>query len=103
MSNLTSLFLVKISRLGLISSVLSYSKLNTRMLRVLISLEGLMLRLLLFMFRSLIFLGERGYFFLVLLTFAACEAALGLSLLVRVLRLRGNDYINSFSSLKFYV
>lgn len=103
MSCLTSLFLLKISGLGIISSVLRYSKLNRRMLRVLIRLEGLILRLLVFIFGSLMYVGQGSHFFLILLTFAACEAALGLSLLVRILRLRGNDYINSFSSLKFYV
>ena len=103
MSVLTSLFLLKISSFGVISSVFSYSKINTRILSVLIRLEGLILSLLLFLFGRLIYLGISGHYFLVLLTFAACEAALGLSLLVRILRLRGNDYINSFSSIKFYV
>nr|WBV77014.1 NADH dehydrogenase subunit 4L [Phestilla sp. CUS-2023] len=97
------MFLLKISTFGVISSVLSYSKMNSRMLSILISLEGLMLSLLMFLFGSLIFLGQSSFYFLILLTFAACEAALGLSLLVSVLRLRGNDYINTFSSLKFYV
>ena len=51
-----------------------------------------MLRLLLYMFGYSAEVSQDSLFlFLVLLTFAACEAALGLSLLVRILRLRGND------------
>nr|YP_010837458.1 NADH dehydrogenase subunit 4L [Doto coronata]WGC93423.1 NADH dehydrogenase subunit 4L [Doto coronata] len=97
------MFLMKISGFGIFSSLISFSKLNFRMLSVLISLEALMLSLLLFLFSYLSVSGSVMHYFLVLLTFAACEAALGLSLLVSVLRLRGNDYVSSFSSLKFYV
>nr|YP_010834658.1 NADH dehydrogenase subunit 4L [Coryphella verrucosa]WFQ82026.1 NADH dehydrogenase subunit 4L [Coryphella verrucosa] len=97
------MFLVKISSLGIVSSLLSYAKLNMRILGVLISLEGLMLSLLVLLFSGLSFLGVGMHYFLVLLTFAACEAALGLSLLVSILRLRSNDYVSTFSSLNFYV
>nr|WIS40132.1 NADH dehydrogenase subunit 4L [Facelina auriculata] len=91
------------SWLGIISSLFSYAKLNVRILSVLISLEGLMLSLLLLFFSSLSLSGQSKHFLLILLTFAACEAALGLSLLVSVLRLRSNDYVSSLSSLNFYV
>lgn len=101
--SLTLLFLIKISIFGIFSSLLRFSKLNFRVLRMLISLEALILRLLLFTFSCLLVIGEGIHYFLVLLTFAACEAALGLSLLVSILRLRGNDYVSTFSSLKFYV
>nr|YP_010853526.1 NADH dehydrogenase subunit 4L [Tritoniopsis elegans]WGM82652.1 NADH dehydrogenase subunit 4L [Tritoniopsis elegans] len=97
------MFMIKISGVGLVSSLLSYSKLSIRILSVLISLEALMLSLLAMLYGSLSFLGLDMHYFLVLLTFAACEAALGLSLLVSILRIRSNDYISSFSSLNFYV
>nr|NP_702979.1 NADH dehydrogenase subunit 4L [Tyrannodoris europaea]AAL91062.1 NADH dehydrogenase subunit 4L [Tyrannodoris europaea] len=93
--------MLKISGLGIASSLLGYAKFNVRLLSVLISLEGLMLSLLAFFYSSLSFTGIEMHYFLVLLTFAACEAALGLSLLVSVLRLRSNDYIPTFSSLNF--
>nr|YP_010032937.1 NADH dehydrogenase subunit 4L [Protaeolidiella atra]QOW38671.1 NADH dehydrogenase subunit 4L [Protaeolidiella atra] len=95
------MFLMKISWLGIVSSIMCYSKLNVRILSVLISLEGLMLSLLLFFYSTVCFLGYDMHYFLVLLTFAACEAALALSLLVSIIRLRSNDYIPSFSSLNF--
>nr|QOZ40952.1 NADH dehydrogenase subunit 4L [Berghia stephanieae] len=97
------MFLMKISALGIGSSLLGYSKYNIRLLSVLISLEGLMLSLLVFFYSALSFSGTSMHFFLVLLTLAACEAALGLSLLVSILRLRSNDYIPLMSSLNFYV
>nr|YP_010352817.1 NADH dehydrogenase subunit 4L [Dermatobranchus otome]UOD76585.1 NADH dehydrogenase subunit 4L [Dermatobranchus otome]UOD76598.1 NADH dehydrogenase subunit 4L [Dermatobranchus otome] len=97
------MFLVKVSGVGIISSVISFSKLNIRILGVLISLEALMLSLLTLLYGVLGILGVNMHYFLVLLTFAACEAALGLALLVSILRIRSNDYIASFSSLNFYV
>nr|YP_010836960.1 NADH dehydrogenase subunit 4L [Dendronotus frondosus]WGC92353.1 NADH dehydrogenase subunit 4L [Dendronotus frondosus] len=97
------MFLLKVSGVGIFGSLLSYSKLNVRMLGVLISLEALMLSLLVLLFGSLTYLGVSLHYFLILLTFAACEAALGLSLLVSILRVRSNDYVSSFSSLNFYV
>ena len=103
MSSLTSLFLVKVSVVGVIASILSFIKINRRMLRILIRLEALILRLLVILFGCLRLSRINMHFFLLLLTFAACEAALGLSLLVRVLRVRRNDYVYSFSSINFYV
>nr|YP_009378963.1 NADH dehydrogenase subunit 4L [Nembrotha kubaryana]ARI43837.1 NADH dehydrogenase subunit 4L [Nembrotha kubaryana] len=82
-------------------SFFSYAKLNMHILMVLISLEALMLSLLMFLI-SFSFMYSSGFhLFLILLTFAACEAALGLALLVSLLRVRGNDYVLSFSSLNF--
>nr|YP_009136682.1 NADH dehydrogenase subunit 4L [Tritonia tetraquetra]AKE07287.1 NADH dehydrogenase subunit 4L [Tritonia tetraquetra] len=97
------MFMIKVSWVGLVSSLLSYSKLSVRILSVLISLEALMLSLLALMYGTLGFLGSDMHYFLILLTFAACEAALGLSMLVSILRIRSNDYVSSFSSLNFYV
>nr|YP_001816803.1 NADH dehydrogenase subunit 4L [Elysia chlorotica]ACB70182.1 NADH dehydrogenase subunit 4L [Elysia chlorotica] len=71
-------------------------------LNILLSLEAIMLSLLVILYSFNSFSGEATYSFLILLTFAACEAALGLSLLVSMLRLWGNDYVNSLGSMKFY-
>nr|YP_010853513.1 NADH dehydrogenase subunit 4L [Tritonia iocasica]WGM82638.1 NADH dehydrogenase subunit 4L [Tritonia iocasica] len=97
------MFMLKVSGAGVASSLLSYSKFSVRILSVLISLEALMLSLLALLYGTLGFLGANMHYFLVLLTFAACEAALGLSLLVSILRIRSNDYVSSLSSLNFYV
>nr|YP_010574761.1 NADH dehydrogenase subunit 4L [Verconia nivalis]UZI00332.1 NADH dehydrogenase subunit 4L [Verconia nivalis] len=95
------MYLMKISWLGIGVSFFSFAKLNKHMLILLISLEALMLSLLVFLLSFSFFYGISFHLFLVLLTFAACEAALGLGLLVSMLRLRGNDYVSSLSTLNF--
>ena len=65
-------------------------------LRVLISLEAMILSLLVLLYSL-----SSQYLLLVLLTFAACEAALGLSLLVSILRVRGSDRVGVLSSNQF--
>nr|YP_010574722.1 NADH dehydrogenase subunit 4L [Triopha modesta]UZI00293.1 NADH dehydrogenase subunit 4L [Triopha modesta] len=95
------MFLVKISWLGVGVSFFTFAKLNMHILILLISLEALMLSLLMFMISFSLLYTAGFHLFLVLLTFAACEAALGLALLVSILRVRGNDYVTSFSSLNF--
>nr|YP_010574748.1 NADH dehydrogenase subunit 4L [Doris odhneri]UZI00319.1 NADH dehydrogenase subunit 4L [Doris odhneri] len=96
------MLLMKISFLGILTASFAFAKLNMHILILLISLEAMMLSLLTFIL-SFSFVYSTGFhFFLILLTFAACEAALGLALLVSILRLRGNDYVTSFSSMNFY-
>nr|YP_010388421.1 NADH dehydrogenase subunit 4L [Phyllidia elegans]UPP55823.1 NADH dehydrogenase subunit 4L [Phyllidia elegans] len=93
---------MKISWIGMVTSFFAFTKLNFHILILLISLEALMLSLLIFLFSFCLIYKNNCSMFLVLLTFAACEAALGLSLLVSILRLRGNDFVTSFNSMKFY-
>nr|YP_010970161.1 NADH dehydrogenase subunit 4L [Phyllidiella hageni]WNR50672.1 NADH dehydrogenase subunit 4L [Phyllidiella hageni]WNR50685.1 NADH dehydrogenase subunit 4L [Phyllidiella hageni]WNR50698.1 NADH dehydrogenase subunit 4L [Phyllidiella hageni] len=93
---------MKISWIGMVTSFFSFTKLNDHILILLISLEALMLSLLVFIFSTCLIFNMSYSMFLVLLTFAACEAALGLSLLVSILRLRSNDFVMSFNSMKFY-
>nr|QNV11813.1 NADH dehydrogenase subunit 4L [Peregriana peregra] len=67
------------------------------MLNLLIILEAMMLSLIMFNFcLNLTFSSE--FLMLILLTFAACEAALGLSILVSFLRVRGNNFLSSITS-----
>nr|YP_010970187.1 NADH dehydrogenase subunit 4L [Phyllidiopsis xishaensis]WNR50776.1 NADH dehydrogenase subunit 4L [Phyllidiopsis xishaensis] len=93
---------MKVSWVGVLTSFFTFTKLNMHILILLISLEALMLSLLIFLFSFCMIYKNSYSMFLVLLTFAACEAALGLSLLVSILRLRGNDLVTSFDSMKFY-
>lgn len=44
--------------------------------------------------------GSEVYLTLFFLTLVACEGALGLSLLVAIVRTHGNDYFNTFNSLQ---
>nr|YP_010983245.1 NADH dehydrogenase subunit 4L [Hypselodoris whitei]WOK01427.1 NADH dehydrogenase subunit 4L [Hypselodoris whitei] len=92
---------MKASWIGLTTALFVFSKLNMHILTLLISLEALMLSLLVFLFSFSLLYGSSFHIFLILLTFAACEAALGLALLVSILRVRGNDYVMSLTTLNF--
>ena len=96
------MLLFKISVLGALFAAIRFSSYQNHTLNLLISLEALMLSLLLFTYSVFMLLGTSAHLFLVLLTFAACEAALGLSLLVSILRIRGNDSIISLRSMIFF-
>lgn len=97
------MILVEIGFLCCFFAFFAFAKLNIHVLRLIISLEALMLSLLVFLYSFVMNLEISSHFFLLLLVFAASEAAIGLSLLVRILRMRGNDYVTSISSLNFYV
>ena len=80
---------------GLFGFVLAYKHL----LNILLRLEFIMVNL--FWFISLIIssLGGDLYFVLYFLTLAACEGALGLGLLISIVRSHGNDNFIGFNVL----
>nr|YP_009727429.1 NADH dehydrogenase subunit 4L [Diamesus osculans]QIA46743.1 NADH dehydrogenase subunit 4L [Diamesus osculans] len=68
-------------------------------LLMLLSLEFIVLSLY---FNLFIYLGEFNneyYFSMIFLTMSVCEGALGLSILVSLIRTHGNDYFNTFNLL----
>lgn len=70
------------------------------LLATLLRLEFIVLSLYGLLFIYLASLGCEMYFTIVFLTFAVCEGALGLSILVSIIRTHGNDYFQSFSILQ---
>nr|UUJ36793.1 NADH dehydrogenase subunit 4L [Epeorus sp. 01 ZXM-2022a] len=70
------------------------------LLATLLSLEFIVLSLYGVLFIYLAGLGCELYFAVVFLTFAVCEGALGLSILVSMIRTHGNDYFQSFNILQ---
>jgi NADH-ubiquinone oxidoreductase chain 4L len=82
--------------LGIISFVL----MRKHLLSTLLSLEFIVLSLF---FILLFFLNSQNfeiYFIIFFLVFRVCEGALGISLIVSIIRTHGNDYFNSFSILQ---
>nr|ARH53944.1 NADH dehydrogenase subunit 4L [Mordellochroa milleri] len=77
---------------------LSFSIKRKHLLLMLLSLEFIVLFLffLLFNYLSLSF---DLFFSMVFLSFSVCEGALGISILISLVRTHGNDYFNSFSLL----
>nr|QIH95773.1 NADH dehydrogenase subunit 4L [Pseudolycoriella sp. XQM-2020] len=69
------------------------------LLITLLSLEYLVLGMFLMMVYYLNMNFMEMYFLMVYLVFGVCEGALGLSILVSMIRTHGNNYFQSFNSL----
>nr|QTC08223.1 NADH dehydrogenase subunit 4L [Chauliodes pectinicornis] len=70
------------------------------LLLMLLSLEYMVVSLFFFLMWFLVIYEYEFYFSMIFLTFTVCEGALGLSILVSMIRTHGNDYFSSFSVLK---
>nr|QPJ79445.1 NADH dehydrogenase subunit 4L [Gampsocleis gratiosa gratiosa] len=70
------------------------------LLSMLLSLEFIVLSLFVLLFMFLNFFDYELYFSMVFLTFSVCEGALGLSVLVSMIRTHGNDFFQTFSILQ---
>nr|YP_009159473.1 NADH dehydrogenase subunit 4L [Paratya australiensis]AKQ09518.1 NADH dehydrogenase subunit 4L [Paratya australiensis] len=84
----------------LLCGLLSFVGSRKHLLSTLLSLEYIMLSIFWFMSFVIATLGGEGYFLLFFLTLAACEGALGLALLVSVVRTHGSDNFSSFTVLQ---
>nr|WFP43249.1 NADH dehydrogenase subunit 4L [Callimenellus fumidus] len=73
---------------------------RSHLLAMLLSLEFMVLVMFLMLFILLSFFENEVYFLMVFLSFCVCEGALGLSILVLLIRTHGNDYFQSFSILQ---
>lgn len=82
--------------LGVITFVIN----RKHLLSTLLSLEFIVLSLFLIVLLFLRFFNYEFYFRIFFLTFRVCEGALGISILVSIIRTHGNDYFNSFSILQ---
>nr|UDF83752.1 NADH dehydrogenase subunit 4L [Trichopsidea sp.] len=70
------------------------------LLSMLLSLEFIVLCLFMMLYNYLNFFNFEMYFTMMFLTFSVCEGALGLSVLVSMIRTHGNDYFQTFSVLQ---
>nr|YP_010507242.1 NADH dehydrogenase subunit 4L [Episcapha fortunii]UXF64393.1 NADH dehydrogenase subunit 4L [Episcapha fortunii] len=69
------------------------------LLLMLLSLEFMILSLFFNFYVFLMTMSYEMFFLMIFLTMSVCEGALGLSILVSMIRTYGNDYILNFSSL----
>nr|AJA05986.1 NADH dehydrogenase subunit 4L [Luehdorfia chinensis] len=69
------------------------------LLVVLLSLEFIVLSIFFFLVIYLSYIEYDMYMLMIFLLFSVCEGALGLSILVSMIRTHGNDYFQSFSLL----
>nr|WKU84050.1 NADH dehydrogenase subunit 4L [Ocyptamus priscilla] len=70
------------------------------LLSMLLSLEYIVLSLFYLLFIYLNMMNFENYFSMVFMTFSVCEGVLGLSVLVSMIRMYGNDYFQSFNILQ---
>nr|YP_009424537.1 NADH dehydrogenase subunit 4L [Chlorotocus crassicornis]ASU92683.1 NADH dehydrogenase subunit 4L [Chlorotocus crassicornis] len=89
-----------VSLVSFFCGVLAFISVRKHLLSTLLSLEFIMLSIFWFMSSVVVNLGGDCYFLLFFLTLAACEGALGLSLLVSIVRSHGNDNFSSFNTLQ---
>nr|ALO70703.1 NADH deshydrogenase subunit 4L [Medon apicalis] len=81
------------------SGLLSFCLNRKHFLMLLLSLEFIVLSLYLNLFIYLNEFTYEYYFSMIFLTMSVCEGALGLSILVSMIRTHGNDYFNTFNLL----
>nr|YP_010989877.1 NADH dehydrogenase subunit 4L [Loepa microocellata]WOV68237.1 NADH dehydrogenase subunit 4L [Loepa microocellata] len=82
----------------IIGNLIFVSK-NKHLLIILLSLEFIVLSIFFILLFLLSFIEFEMYMLMVFLVFSVCEGALGLSILVSMIRTHGNDYFQSFSLL----
>nr|WDV10722.1 NADH dehydrogenase subunit 4L [Parnassius szechenyii] len=72
---------------------------HKHLLIVLLSLEYIVLSVFFLMLIYLNYIEYEMYMLMIFLLFTVCEGALGLSILVSMIRTHGNDYFKSFNLL----
>nr|AXS65094.1 NADH dehydrogenase subunit 4L [Cucujoidea sp. 8 KM-2017] len=81
------------------SGLLVFFLKRSHFLIMLLSLEFVVLSLYLMIFLYLKMMNYEFFFSMLYLSFSVCEGALGLSILVSMIRMVGNDHILNFSLL----
>nr|YP_010990334.1 NADH dehydrogenase subunit 4L [Sinolapotamon palmatum]WOW98750.1 NADH dehydrogenase subunit 4L [Sinolapotamon palmatum] len=84
----------------IISGLWSFINYHKHLLNSLLSLEFMMLGVFWLLMLQVSNMGSEVYFVLFFLTLVACEGALGLSLLVLIVRSHGSDYFNVINILE---
>nr|ARI50065.1 NADH dehydrogenase subunit 4L [Margarites vorticiferus] len=98
MMKFSYLFVVAVS--GVVLSVITLCFQYKHLLSVLLSLEAMTLSLFILLICVSAGFNFEGQMCLILLTMGACEASLGLAILVSLIRTHGNDYVFNFNSQK---
>nr|YP_010446981.1 NADH dehydrogenase subunit 4L [Loxocera lunata]UTM10346.1 NADH dehydrogenase subunit 4L [Loxocera lunata] len=95
-----NLIMWSFSEILFISGLFMFVSNRKHLLSMLLSLEYIVLSLFFMLFMFLNMMNYEMYFSMIFLTFSVCEGALGLSILVSMIRTYGNDYFQSFNMLQ---
>lgn len=90
------IFSIFTSLLVYFAGVYVFSSKRKHLLMVLLRLEYIVLSLFMLIVIFLIEFDYDYFFPVIFLVFSVCEGALGLSILVSIIRSHGNDFFNSF-------
>nr|ALO76772.1 NADH deshydrogenase subunit 4L [Sciobius sp. SCI01] len=82
-----------------LSSMMVFASKRKHLLLMLLMLESSVVALFMGLMFMLSVMSYEFFFSMVFLTMSVCESALGLSLLVLMIRVHGNDFVLSFDSL----
>nr|QJT42851.1 NADH dehydrogenase subunit 4L [Agrilus mali] len=93
------MLILKFSLFTIMLGLLVFCSKRKHLLLTLLSLEFIVLSLYFLSSFSLSFFSYEFFFLMIFLTFSVCEGALGLSILVSIIRTHGNDYFQSFNVL----
>nr|YP_009186442.1 NADH dehydrogenase subunit 4L [Babylonia lutosa]ADU77472.1 NADH dehydrogenase subunit 4L [Babylonia lutosa]AHH30673.1 NADH dehydrogenase subunit 4L [Babylonia lutosa]AII23643.1 NADH dehydrogenase subunit 4L [Babylonia areolata] len=94
---MSTFYLSLLSMFGVFMAIMALSLQYKHLLSVLLSLEAITMNLFILMFSLTSNITFSGQTSLILITLGACEASLGLAILVSIIRAEGNDYVSSFS------
>nr|AFY16789.1 NADH dehydrogenase subunit 4L [Dalcantha dilatata] len=85
----------------MLCGLLVFCSTRKHILLSLLSIEFMMLSIFYLLFLTMLNYDYELYYILMFLIFSVCEAALGLSILVMLVRTQGNDYLSSISTLSW--
>nr|AVJ52556.1 NADH dehydrogenase subunit 4L [Tectocoris diophthalmus] len=85
----------------MICGIITFCSMRNHLLLALLSLEFMVLFVFYVMVIVMLMYGYELYFSLIFLVFSVCEGALGLSILVKLVRSQGNDYLMGLSVLSW--
>nr|ALR49246.1 NADH dehydrogenase subunit 4L [Babylonia borneensis] len=94
---MSTFYLSLLSSFGVLMAIMTLSLQYKHLLSILLSLEAITMNLFILMFSLTSNTAFSGQTSLILITLGACEASLGLAILVSIIRAEGNDYVSSFS------
>nr|YP_009192112.1 NADH dehydrogenase subunit 4L [Angaria neglecta]ALK03356.1 NADH dehydrogenase subunit 4L [Angaria neglecta] len=89
-----------ISLTGVIVSITVLCLQQKHMLMALLSLEAMTLNLFVLLMSASANFNLEAQMCLILITMGACEASLGLAILVSLIRTHGNDYVSNYTAQK---
>nr|UYX79117.1 NADH dehydrogenase subunit 4L [Mitra mitra] len=94
---MSTFYLTLLSMFGVFMALLALALQHKHLLSILLSLEAVTMNLFIMLFSASTNVSFSGETSLILITLGACEASLGLAILVAIIRVEGNDYVSSFS------